>query len=235
MAPPGLNISIDAKRFAPNLDPVLADFRLDVAPGEVVALLGPSGVGKSTLLRLAAGIDTDFVGQIAVGGIRADAAPAPGFVFQDPRLLPWMTVADNIGLADPSIAPELVQDLLARVGLSGHSGDFPHQLSGGMQRRVALARALATNAEFLLLDEPFVSLDAARVTELRRLLAGLIDSTGATVLLVTHMPDDAAALADRVVLLEGRPARCVSQLVLDVSRPLRDDKVMADYRALLSG
>ena len=198
----GVSISIGAKRFA---ETIFADFQLEVAPGERLAILAPSGIGKSSLLRMVAGIDRDFSGTISVGGQPAHAAPAPGFVFQDGRLLPWLSVLDNVRLGGAG-----AEELLARVGLAGRERDFPHQLSGGMQRRVALARALASPSGLLLLDEPFVSLDRALADEMQGLLAELVAARRPTMLLVTHAPEEAERLAERVIMLEGRPARVVS-------------------------
>jgi ABC-type nitrate/sulfonate/bicarbonate transport system ATPase subunit len=207
MAPgPGLTIAIAEKRF-PGTPPLFADFRLDIAPGSVIALSGPSGIGKSTLLRLIAGIDRDFTGSIAVDGIPAHQAPPPGFVFQDPRLLPWLTTRGNIRAAAPAMTSAAVDALLARVGLAEHATTWPHALSGGMQRRVALARAIATNPRLLLLDEPFISLDPALVDDMHQLLAGIIEASRPTVILVSHLPGDAARLADQVITLAGRPVR----------------------------
>lgn len=211
---PGLSVVLAEKRFVGTAVPLLADFRLAVAPGEVVALMGPSGVGKSTLLRLIAGIDADFVGAIHVGGDVAVAAPAPGFVFQDARLLPWLSVLDNVRLAAPH-AP--VEDLVAHldaVGLSTRSQDFPGQLSGGMQRRVALARALASGSRLWLLDEAFTSLDMALAAEMHDLVGRLVAATGPTVVLATHSAAEAVRLAQRVIVLSGRPARIAAEIVV---------------------
>ena len=208
MAPgPGLTISIAEKRFPGSDMPLFADFQLTVAAGSVVALHGPSGIGKSTLLRLIAGIDRDVTGTIHIDGIPAHEAPPPGFVFQDPRLLPWLTVRDNIRAASPTMSAETADAALARVGLADSATAWPRALSGGMQRRVALARAFATNARLLLLDEPFNSLDAALVDDMHQHLGDLIATSGATVIFASHNPADAARLADRVIMLQGRPAR----------------------------
>lgn len=198
----GISVDIGEKCFAQS---IFKDFELHVAPGETLAILGPSGTGKSTLLRLIAGIDQDFTGAISIDGTPAHLALAPGFVFQDSRLLPWLSVLENVRLGGTG-----AEHLLDRVGLKGREGDFPHQLSGGMQRRVALARALASSSGLLLLDEPFVSLDRALADEMQTLLAELVAATRPTMLLVTHSPEEAARLARRVIVLEGRPARVVS-------------------------
>lgn len=207
MAPgPGLSIDIAEKRF-PGTPPLFADFRLDIAPSSIVALFGPSGIGKSTLLRLLAGIDRDFAGSISVDGVPAHQAPPPGFVFQDPRLLPWLTARDNIRAASPAMSQAAADAVLARVGLADMATAWAHALSGGMQRRVALARAIATNPRLLLLDEPFISLDRALVDDMHQLIADLAATSGATIILASHHPEDAARLATRVITLAGRPAR----------------------------
>ncbi|MDR0808856.1 MAG: ABC transporter ATP-binding protein [Gemmobacter sp.] len=208
---PGLILSID--RFDYGGQPLFQDFSLSVAPGATVALIGPSGAGKTTLLRILAGVETAFHGQVLVEGRPAPLAPVPGFVFQDARLLPWKTVAQNLSVVRHDLTPDEIETALSDVGLAGLSDAWPRQLSGGMQRRVGLARALAVNAHLLLLDEPFVSLDRAVVHELQALLARLIAARATTVVMVSHDPEDAARLADRAVLIAGRPVRIMADLV----------------------
>lgn len=234
MAPgPGLTIAIAEKRF-PGATPLFADFRLDIAPGSVVALFGPSGIGKSTLLRLIAGIDRDFAGSITVDGVPAHQAPPPGFVFQDPRLLPWLSARDNVRAAASTMSAETADAALARTGLADLAIAWPHALSGGMQRRVALARAFATNPRLLLLDEPFISLDRALVDEMHRLVSDLVASSGATAIFASHAADDAARLADRVIMLQGRPARIAHDLALPIARDRRDGAIVQnDQQQLL--
>lgn len=211
---PALSLDIAEKRFGAN--PLLfSGLKLNIAGGSLVALVGPSGVGKSTLLRMIAGIDTGFSGQIMVGGVSAIHAPPPGFVFQDARLLPWLSVIGNIRAVTPGISKADLTILLARVGLRGTDEYLPHQLSGGMQRRLALARAIAFNPKLLLLDEPFVSLDQVLVDELRGLLLDIRSHERSTAIVVTHTPDDAAQLADRVIILKGQPATVVADVAFD--------------------
>ena len=229
----GISLDIVRKQFADASEPLLADLRLTIAPSSVVALVGPSGVGKSTLLRLLAGIDRAFAGTIAINGKAPHAAATPGFVFQDPRLLPWLNALDNVRAADPAISRAEASAWLAKVGLAEATTLFPHQLSGGMQRRVALARAFSVNARLLLLDEPFVSLDRGLVAEMQHVFAQLVAETLPTVVFVTHLVDDAARLADRAIVLRGRPARIMADIAMPVPVAERDDGTLAAYRAEL--
>lgn len=209
---PGLSLRIDRLDFGG--PPLFQDFRLEVAPGQILALIGPSGVGKTTLLRILAGVETGFEGQARVDGLPASKAPVPGLVFQDARLLPWLTCAANLQLVRPGAKPADIERALADVGLGGLSAAFPRQLSGGMQRRLGLARAMLVNPRLMLLDEPFVSLDRSIVRDLQALIDGLIAARSTTAVLVSHDPEDAARLAHRAVLIVGRPARIVADLDL---------------------
>jgi sulfonate transport system ATP-binding protein len=186
---------------------VLRDVSLDVAAGEVVALLGASGCGKSTLLRIVSGLDVPSTGEVLVDATAVRGVePRCAMVFQDPRLLPWRTVARNVAYGLPrgtdrvSAAAEVAR-WLDVVGLSDFAGHRPRQVSGGMAQRVALARALARRPGVLLLDEPFASLDALTRLRMQDLLHQVRRAAGTTVLLVTHDVDEALRLAHRIVLL----------------------------------
>jgi NitT/TauT family transport system ATP-binding protein/sulfonate transport system ATP-binding protein len=226
MAPgPRITIAIAEKRFLDRPTPLYSGLSIAVAPGSVVALLGRSGVGKSTLLRMIAGIDRRFVGTIAIDGMPPAGAAPPGFAFQDPRLLPWLTALDNIVAVMPDRDVEMARRWLDRVGLGGSERALPRQLSGGMQRRVALARALAVNPKLLLLDEPFVSLDRKSLVELYALCGDLIAEEQSTAILVSHVPEDAARLAHRAIVIGGRPARILADRPVPMTpshRTLRD-------------
>lgn len=234
-AGPGIDISILDKRFANSAVPLFSDFTLSIAPHSVTSLVGPSGVGKSSLLRMIAGIDTSFDGEVRVGGVAAKYAPPAGFVLQDARLLPWLTAIDNIRAVAPGIAESRAVELLDRVGLHGAANAYPHELSGGMQRRVALARAFSVNAGLLLLDEPFVSLDRTLVHELQTVFLDLIEAERPTVVLVTHLAEDAARLADRAVMLRGRPAHIVADIPLDLPRRQRTPADLVALAETISG
>jgi ABC-type nitrate/sulfonate/bicarbonate transport system ATPase subunit len=214
--------------------PVLRDVALQVAPGEVVALLGPSGCGKSTLLRLIGGLDRPSEGRVLLGERAVTKAdPRCAVVFQEPRLFPWKSVSANVAVgarrltekADPA-------EWLGLVGLDGFGGSLPHQLSGGMAQRTALARALIGRPGVLLLDEPFASLDALTRLRMQDLLADVCARLRPTVLLVTHDVDEALHLADRVVLLGDRPATVTNVLPVPLPRPReRTDPALAPLRA----
>lgn len=225
---PRVEITIADKRWPGDAQPLFAGLSLAVEAGTTLALVGPSGIGKSTLLRLVGGIDTAFTGSITVDGVEARQAPAPGFVFQDARLLPWLTVEHN--LTELGATREAAHKALTRVGLEAYRSAYPYQLSGGMQRRVALARALASGSGLLLLDEPFVSLDRGLVAGMQRLVRDLVAETGATAILVTHVADDAVRLAHRAVVLRDRPAAIASDITFDVPPAQR---TVVDYGSYL--
>lgn len=193
--------NIRAKAFGPAK--ILRDIRFEITQGEVLAILGPSGIGKSTLLRIVAGIDGDFDGWVT----RPERL---AMVFQEPTLLPWRTAAENLTLVHPGLGREGAVAALARVGIADKADLFPRQLSLGQQRRVALARAFAGDPEGLILDEPFASLDPATAEEMLALTERLIAESGPATLFVTHSDAEAHRLATRILRLGGQPATIVA-------------------------
>ncbi|MEQ6969549.1 ABC transporter ATP-binding protein [Pectobacterium polaris] len=219
------------KHFTVNGVPltVLQDIDLSLRSGELVAVIGASGCGKSTLLRLAAGIDTTERGRILIGerpvrGIPDDVS----LVFQEPRLFPWLTVTDNIRLGmlnldlSPAEVTRRIAHYLQMMGLEGFADAWPHQLSGGMAQRVAIARGLVSTPRILLLDEPFGALDALTKQQLQARLAEIRQQTDLTILLVTHDVEEAVFLADRVVVMSPRPGRISA--ILPVTLPYPRDR-----------
>lgn len=198
--------------------PAIRDLVLDVQPQSMTVLMGPSGCGKTTLLRIIAGLDDDFVGEVHM-----PPNARIGFVFQEPRLLPWRTVRQNIELVvndDDSRAD--LDRLAAAVGIADMLPRYPRELSLGLARRAALARAFATRPDLLLLDEPFVSLDERTADHLRHLLLEVWSARPTTAILVTHNPREAILLADQLVLLAPRPTRVVEVVPIALPRGERD-------------
>jgi sulfonate transport system ATP-binding protein len=191
---------------------ILRDVSFSLRQGEICALLGPSGCGKTTLLRIISGLDLDFDGRVDM--------PRPnkiGMVFQEPRLLPWRTVAQNLGVVGASSENDL-SEIAAALRLTEHLDHFPGELSLGLARRVAIARAFAVKPDLLLLDEPFVSLDAALAARLREELLALTLKRKATTLHVTHDVDEAIALADRIIVLSAAPGHVIADRPIELPR-----------------
>jgi len=210
---------------------VLSDIELLVSAGSFVAITGPSGCGKTTLLNIVAGLDGNFEGNVVFA-----SEPHLAYVFQTPRLLPWRTVSENVALALPPGDPRMarVQELLVRVGLGAVATAHPERLSLGMRRRAALARAFILDPDFLLMDEPFVSLDEAAAQDLRALLRKLCSARLVTVLFVTHNTMEAVALATRVVQLSAAPASIVKDVAVALPEELRTspDAMAAEHRRI---
>ncbi|MEV0720455.1 ABC transporter ATP-binding protein [Asanoa sp. NPDC050611] len=204
----------------------LHDIDLKVAEGEFVAVVGRSGCGKSTLLRLVAGLLMPTQGEIQVGGERVTKARRDiAMLFQRPALLPWRSVLDNVllpaeifGLGRSALRTRAL-DLLEMVGLGGFEKRLPHELSGGMQQRVALCRSLLTGPRVLLMDEPFSALDALTREDLSTELQRIHMERRATIMFVTHSIDEAVLLADRVVVLTPRPGQIEQIVDIDIPRP----------------
>ncbi|MBV9426563.1 MAG: ATP-binding cassette domain-containing protein [Bradyrhizobiaceae bacterium] len=202
---------------------VLRDIAFTLPRGEVAAFVGPSGCGKTTMLRIIAGLDRDFEGTVAR---RFDGAI--GMVFQEPRLLPWRTVDENVRLVAPGATDAKLTALFDTLELAPHRWHYPGELSLGLARRCALARAFAVEASLLILDEPFVSLDDALAARLRGELIKLIDSRPVTTLLVTHDVDEAIGLADRLFLLSAGPARILAELPIKRRDPASTAAIRAE-------
>jgi NitT/TauT family transport system ATP-binding protein len=199
---------------------------LTVLDNDFVTILGPSGCGKSTLLRLVAGLDRPTTGQIILNGIPvSEPGPDRGMVFQSYTLFPWLTVADNIafGLREKGVPAHrratIVREWLVRIGLVSFEHHYPKQLSGGMQQRTAIARALANDPAILLLDEPFGALDNQTRALMQELLLDIWERERKTVLFVTHDIEEAIFLASRVVVMTARPGRIKADVAIDLPHP----------------
>jgi ABC-type nitrate/sulfonate/bicarbonate transport system ATPase subunit len=236
VTPPKIDVRHVSKTFRGQRGNVeaLRDVSLQIMPGEFVCLLGPSGCGKTTLLRLMDGLLEPDAGDILIDG---SAAPGPGphagFVFQSFRLLPWRTVLDNVEFPlqiqqlAKSRRQARAQHYLSLVGLEGFEHSYPHELSGGMQQRVGLARALALEPQILLMDEPFGALDAQTREFMQMELSRIWEHLGIAVVFVTHSLDEALYLGDRVVLMGPRPGKVQEVLSVHLPRPRWE----YDYRA----
>jgi NitT/TauT family transport system ATP-binding protein len=225
---PILRVEAVDKRFVTAAGQIeaLRSADLSVGRGEFICLIGPSGCGKSTLLRMIGGFETPSAGRVLMNGA-AVTGPGPdrGMVFQDYGLFPWLNVRRNIGFGPaarglPRTEVEAIVDrFIAMIGLGRFAEAYPHQLSGGMKQRVAIARVLANDAAVILMDEPFGALDAMTRERLQSELLSLWEATGLTVLFVTHAIEEAILLADRVVVMSPGPGRIITDVPIDLPRP----------------
>jgi NitT/TauT family transport system ATP-binding protein len=224
-----LEVNIESKTFenaAGEQQDVLAGINFTLRASEVGVIIGPSGCGKSTMLRILAGLDHDFQGRVS-----RPADARLGMVFQEPRLLNWRSVEENVRLAAPLIDEATLAALFSVLELNAHRSHFPGELSLGLARRVALARAFAVDPDFLILDEPLASLDHALAARLREQIASLVESRAVMTLLVTHNLDDAVRLGDRLFFLSARPAKIVHVETIRVRRIARSEVDIADIKA----
>jgi NitT/TauT family transport system ATP-binding protein len=227
--PVRLEVDIASKAFknaAGEQREVLTGITFALGAGEVGVFVGPSGCGKSTMLRILAGLDHDFQGRVS-----RPAGARIGMVFQEPRLLPWRSVEENVRLAAPLADEAKLSALFAVLELSAHRSHFPGELSLGLARRVAFARAFAVEPDFLILDEPLASLDDALAARLRDQIAMLVDGRSVMTLLVTHDLDDAVRLGDRLFLLSPRPAWILADLPIRTPRSARREAEIAAIKA----
>jgi NitT/TauT family transport system ATP-binding protein len=227
-----LEVEITGKTYrsaAGEMHEVLAPIKFALQSGEVGVLIGPSGCGKSTMLRIILGLDREFGGRIA----RPPDARI-GMVFQEPRLLPWRSVEQNVRLAAPGVSEAKLSELFKILELESHRSHFPGELSLGLARRVALARAFAVEPDLLVLDEPLASLDDALAGRLRDEIATLVGSRAVTTLLVTHSLDDAVRLGDRLFFLSPRPARVLAEVPIAIPRDARAEAEIAAIKAGLA-
>ena len=208
----------------PNGVHALERFSATINVGEIVAIIGGSGCGKSTLLRAVSGLDPATSGSVTLDGVTITAPHAKiGIIFQEPRLLPWLSVADNIGFGLGDVPADVrrarIGHALTKVGLADKAKAWPRELSGGQAQRVAIARALVPQPEVLLLDEPFSALDAFTRRDLQDHLLDLWAETRPTLVLVTHDVDEAVVLADRVFVMRPRPGRLFDEIKINLARP----------------
>ena len=238
-----ISIHIDKKKF---FDPkgkvtshlAINNFKLSIPKGEFCSIIGPSGCGKTTLLNLISGLDNSLNGTINFGKNKSISNVKLAYMFQTPRLLPWLNVIENVEivLSKEQKKNSISRDILSMMGLEKFIKYYPSKLSGGMQRRVALARSFATEPELLILDEPFISLDQPIADMLREMLVKLWTKQPTTIIFVTHDLHEAIYLADRVVFLSKAPAKVIKEVKVNFSRPrnLNSNKIVAIKNKIMS-
>ncbi|MEW5008102.1 MAG: ABC transporter ATP-binding protein [Cycloclasticus sp.] len=232
-----LNIDIKSKAFTTadkHTVTVIEDLQFKLSNNEFVCIIGPSGCGKTSLLNIIAGLDKRFSGSVSLS--EAGTQFKTSYIFQNPRLLPWRTVLENIQLASNEQAnndTKIIQ-LLQRLGLADSLNSYPHHLSLGMQRRVALARGFYRESDILLMDEPLVSLDPPTARKARTLLIELWQQQARNVLFVTHDLDEAIELADRLIFISSSPSHVVADIKVDIARGERSAKNIEQFKLQLS-
>lgn len=204
----------------------IADLKLTLPENKFVCLVGPSGCGKTTLLNIIANLDSQYQGEITLG--QNHIKPNIGYIFQNPRLLPWRTVRENIELPLNAPQAEVIDALLEAMQLTHIQHNYPEHLSLGMSRRISIIRAFAVNPDILLMDEPFVSLDAPTARQVRSLLINLWQQRPHTILFVTHDLREAIALADRLVFLSAPPMSVVSEVEVSIPRADRNNELLVE-------
>ncbi|WP_328446248.1 MULTISPECIES: ABC transporter ATP-binding protein [unclassified Amycolatopsis] len=244
MVPPLIELTGATKRFpsgSGSVHTAVRDLTMTVQPGEFVAVVGPTGCGKSTTLSLVSGLQPPSAGRVQVNGTDVKSIPdGVGYMFQTDAVMPWRSVLDNVasgprfrGVPKAEARAQAV-DWIARVGLAGFEKYYPHQLSGGMRKRVALAQTLVTKPKILLMDEPFSALDVQTRALMQDELLRLWSGSGAAVIFVTHDLDEAIALSDKVVVLTSSPAtvKDVFEIPLERPRKVEDLRLTEDFRKL---
>ncbi|MEV4051414.1 ABC transporter ATP-binding protein [Amycolatopsis sp. NPDC049688] len=244
MVPPLIELTGATKRFpsgSGSVHTAVRDLTMTVQPGEFVAVVGPTGCGKSTTLSLVSGLQPPSAGRVRVNGADVKSIPdGVGYMFQTDAVMPWRSVLDNVasgprfrGVPKAEARAQAV-DWIARVGLAGFEKYYPHQLSGGMRKRVALAQTLVTKPKILLMDEPFSALDVQTRALMQDELLRLWSGSGAAVIFVTHDLDEAIALSDKVVVLTTSPAtvKDVFEIPLERPRKVEDLRLTEDFRKL---
>jgi ABC-type nitrate/sulfonate/bicarbonate transport system ATPase subunit len=242
MTAESLEINIERKAYRPSSGGAsrlaIKNLELSVLDREFLCIVGPSGCGKTTLLNIISGLDKDAVGSVKLGNRRSLENTRISYMFQTPRLLPWLSVLENVQLVldDTPENSDKAEKLLKQMDLTDSLNEFPNRLSGGMQRRVALARAFVTKPHFLLLDEPFVSLDLPVGNLLRQLLLNLWQQSPTTVIFVTHDLRESIFLADRIAFLSRGPSRVILSEPVSIARPrnLEDPEIDNFRKNLLS-
>ena len=230
----GITININSKIFVTNYKikqthAAIKELNLNISRGEFCSIIGPSGCGKTTLLNLIAGLDKDLQGKISFDGNKKLENIRTAYMFQTPRLLPWLNVLENVEiiLSKDQRLKNRAKEILTIMGLEKFLYFYPSQLSGGMQRRVALARSYSSQPELFLLDEPFVSLDAKMANKLRDMLTSLWTKEPTTIVFVTHDLREAIYLSDRIIFLTKAPSKVILDKKVNIKRPrkLEDKKI----------